>query len=524
MIFTNKFCRRMSLSKIESALGPLVLLLSIFIFPSCIETNYTLGDALVPVSNNLYVETASIDLKVGMKSASDIQSSSYYYAMGNIASEDFGLTRIDLAATVTPSDTGIKFGTDPELIEAHLLMILDNVKSFTPGQDNITQNLYVYPMAHAMDSTMVTCTSVGDDDYIHTPIGQALLTSQDTVVVMLDDGWARKLLASSRSELDSMALFIKNHYGLYFKIDDPIDGTAGGRINNFISTDIKMKINSANKDNIRRDTTITFNVGSVYNGVSTQVFTHSSKDLEISPENNEEVLYYEGLAGIKPFIDAKILKNSIREWADENGIDLSKVMITRATFELPFEFPDDYRTVDKYYPQGLFPAIYGLDSTDNVKRYTLLGSIYDETYDKGGINRSLFCYRPDVTYYIQAIIGKEKIDETDDIWLIAPFEHIETSSSSYSDAYYNPYYYNSYYNPYSYYGGYGGYGYGYGGYGYGYNNYYNSLYYSSLYNSSSSSSTTYYYVDYMNYAIGRINGNGAARHPKLNITYIELED
>ena len=175
----------MSLSKIESALGSLVLLLSVLFFPSCIETNYTLGDSLVPTSNNLYVESATIDLKVGMKSSSDIQSSSYYYDVGTIVTEKFGLTKVDLAATVTPSDTGIRFGTDPELIDAYILLIRDNVQTFADNQDNITQNLYVYPMARAMDSTMVTCNSVTENDYIHIPIGNALLTSKDTVTIPL---------------------------------------------------------------------------------------------------------------------------------------------------------------------------------------------------------------------------------------------------------------------------------------------------------------------------------------------------
>lgn len=508
----------MSLSKIESALGFLVLLLSVFVFPSCIDTNYTLGDALVPTSNNLYVETASIDLKIGMKSSADIQSSSYYYAVGSVVSEQFGLTTVDLAATVTPSDTGIKFGTDPRLVDAYIFLELDNTDTFTTGQDNITQNLYVYPMARAMDSTMVTCSSVSSDDYIHKPIGKALLTSRDTVIVPLEKDWALKLMSATKAELDSMPLFIKNHYGVYLTTDDPIEGTIGGRLNNFKTANVILMVNSVNKQNLRRDTTITFNIGSIYNGVSTQVFNHSSKALEVDPDNDEEVLYYEGLAGIKPFIDARILRSSIEEWAAGNDVDLSKILITRATFELPFEFPDDYRTVDNYYPQGLYPAVYSKDSTDNIKRYTLLGSIYDDTYNKGDINRSLLCYRPDVTYYIHSIITKDEIIDEDNIWLIAPFEYVEKSSSSTSDSYYNPYMYNSYYNPYSYYGGYGYYGYN------SYNNYYNNMYYyQSLYNMASTTSTTYYYVDYMNYAIGQINGNGAKRHPKLNLTYVVLD-
>jgi hypothetical protein len=508
----------MSLSKIESALGFLVLLLSIFVFPSCIETNYTLGDALVPTNNNLYVESASLDLKVGMKSSADIQSSSYYYAVGSLASEEFGLMSIDLAATVTPSDTGINFGTDPRFIDAYIVLQRESVKSFTTGQDNITQNLYIYPMAHAMDSTMVTCSSISEKDYIHEPIGQVLLTSKDTVIIPISDAWAKSLLASTRAELDSMELFIQKHYGLYFTTDDPIEGTIGGRINYYKGCEIYLNISSVNKQNLRRDTTITFNIGSVYNGVSTQVYKHSSKELEVGPENNEKVLYYEGLAGIKPFIDAKILRNSIEAWAAANGVDLKKILVTRATFEFPFEFPDDYRIVDNYYPQGLYPAVYTKDSTDGIKRYTLLGSVYDDTYNKGDINRSLLCYRPDVTYYIHSIITKSEIIEEDNIWLIAPFEYVETTSSSSYNPYYNPYMYNSYYNPYSYYGGYGYYGYN------SYNNYYNNMYYyQQLYSAASTSSTTYYYADYMNYAIGRINGNGAARHPKLNLTYVVLD-
>ena len=520
MIFTNKYCRQMSLSKIDPALGFLVLLLSFFVFPSCIETNYTLGDALVPTSNNLYVESATLDLKVGMKSSADIQSSSYYYQVGSVASEEFGLTRIDLAATITPSDTGINFGTDPRFIDAYMMMILDNVKTFTEGQENITQNLYVYPMARAMDTTMVTCSSVTEKDYIHKPIGTALLTSKDTVIIPLDQEWAKKLMECTRSELDSMNLFIEKHFGLYFTTDDPIEGTIGGRLNNFLSADVYLGVSSLNKQNIKRDTAIIFNVGNIYNGLSTQVFQHSSKALEVDPDNNEQVLYYEGLAGVKPYIDARMLRKSIEDWAKDNDVDLSKILITRATFEFPYEYPGDYKLVDNYYPQGLYPAVYSADSEGDTKRYNLLGSIYDDTYNKGTINRSLLCYRPDVTYYIHAIINKEKLDEEDNIWLIAPFEHVETSTSS-SSNYYDPYMYNMY-NPYSYYGGYGYYGYG------GYNNYYNSYnnyyYYQSLYNMANTSSTTYYYVDYMNYAIGRINGNGAKRHPQLHLTYVLLGD
>ena len=77
------------------------------------------------------------------------------------------------------------------------------------------------------------------------------------------------------------------------------------------------------------------------------------------------------------------------------------------------------------------------------------------------------------------------------------------------------------YDPYSYYG--------YGGYGYSYSSasMYNTSYYSQLMSAmyaQQSSSATFYYADYMNYFTGRINGNGAVRHPQLQITYAIMED
>ena len=89
----------------------------------------------MPSNNNLFVKVASIDLPVGLKSTSDMQSSSYYYTIGSIRSEEFGLSKIDLAATISPADTGYYWGNDVQLNNAYIELILSSVKTFKEGQE-----------------------------------------------------------------------------------------------------------------------------------------------------------------------------------------------------------------------------------------------------------------------------------------------------------------------------------------------------------------------------------------------------
>ena len=163
--------------------------------------------------------------------------------------------------------------------------------------------------------------------------------------------------------------------------------------------------------------------------------------------------------------------------------------------------------------------------------YSPIGEIYSDSYDKGAINRSLFCFKPDAALYMQTLIRKklEDVTDQDDIWVIP---NVTYTTSSGSSSYYNPY---SYYDPYSYYGygyspySYGGYGYspyGYGGYGYGYgssySNYYNYAMMAQYYGSSSTSTSSKSQLDRDRYYYCRLYGPEASDEslrPQLSFTY-----
>lgn len=458
----------MSLRKNSLFLLSIAVLFSI---SSCITTDKTLGSIYVPSDQDFKIKTAEFDIPVAMKMADSLQAQTYYYAVGNNYDPTFGLTSIGFAATVVPSTDSIRWGTDPVLLDAYIEMGKSAISTFVDNQEYIPQNINVYELNFELDSTYAFCNSIKDGMYypnklnIETPV----YLGGDSLKVRLDRSYIEKFFTLSDEVMDSTLLFIKNIRGLYFTADDPIKGMVGGRINQFdpSSSYLYVKYRSTNAIGKRRDTTAIFLIGqdSDYYGYSVQSFKHSSQKFVADADNKSQNLYYEGLAGVKPFIAANDIKEIISEWADKNNINMANLLITKASLVFPYEFPSDYRILE-HYPQSLYPCIRDTNSS-GVKKYSPLSAIYDDTFDKGKINRSLLWYKPDISIYLQKLIKKETLKSSDDLWMIAEYEY------TYSDYYGN--------------------------------------------------SNTYYYADYINYCFGILEGNGAVDRPKLMITYTVLQ-
>ena len=506
------------------------LLLSI---GSCVKVNQTLGSIYVPVDRDLKVKSFSFDLPVGMKMADSLQTSTSYLVLGNIYDDFFGETNADFAATVTPPDT-VPWGQNPVYKSAVLQFVKFSTQSFVDGQDELPQNVHVYALTTPMDTTKIYCNCFKESDYSAEEIGEGavIYNGGDTLTVPLKASFASRYMTATKEELDSAELFIKRFNGIYVKADKPLGGAPGGRLTKFKAGGVKLTFNSTNDAGVNRDTTIVFYIGSSF---ATELYTHSSKAFEVEGNNNLEKIYYEGMAGIKPHIDGSAIRDSIAAWVKKEGVDPKNVIVARASIELPYEIPEgDYSAADGY-PTSLYPAtryVYAYDAP----QYYPLSAIYDSAFDRGDINRSLQYYKPDATLYVQNVlkmIAQDKeLNESWDLWFFNYYtgetdEEEEDTSSDYYNNYYNNYLYNMYYGGY----GYGGYGYGYGGYGYGgygdYYDYYNMMnyynYYNSISSSSSSSESTVYYVDFINYCKGVINGNGAERRPKMHITYTVMQ-
>ena len=299
---------------------PAAVLLLIVSATSCITVNETMGSVYVPRDRDLKVHTFSFDLPVGMKMADSLQSSTSYFVLGNINDADYGITTASFAATVNPPDT-LPWGQNPRFVGAKLQFVKFSMQTFEDGQEEIPQNIHVYALTTPMDTTKIYCNSLGPEDHSLEEImeGAVIYTGGDTLTIPLKDSFAREYMNATQEELDSTDLFIKRFYGIYVESDAPLGGSTGGRLVKFSAGAMSFKFNSVSDTGEQRDTTVMFPIGSSY---ATELYSHSTRSLEVGSDNNLKTLSYEGLAGIKPHIDAGAIRDSIAAWAQESGVNL----------------------------------------------------------------------------------------------------------------------------------------------------------------------------------------------------------
>lgn len=485
----------------------------------------TLGASYIPANQDISIHTVDIDLPVGQKYADSLQTTvNSQVAVGSITTAAYGTVTVGSALTLSPATDSIVWGTDPVFKSMYISLTASSNQVLDKSQAGIPQNIYVHQLNKELDSTCVYSNSItlADCKPELAVMGSMVYTGGDTLVLHFTEDFAKPLFDLDRETMDSTALFASKFYGIYLHTDPVEPGTEGGRLNIFDVNEsyVILTYSSVNDAGRRRDTTAFFNLGT-YNAVM------SIDKEKVFPETDDAsaMIRYEGLTGLKPHIDAKVLRQRLDDWMGANGIDPDALMVCRATLEFPFEYSGSSAQYN-IWPANLYPCRRLRGSVYTV--YSPISERYTSSYDHGEINRSHFYFRSDVAPYLQSLIReeKDKVDENYDIWMIPTIEYTTSTSSSSTSDYYN--YANYYASMYGYgyggygYGGYGGYGgyydpYGYGGYGYGYGYPYGYGY------GSSSSGTTYYYVDSKNYWMCEINGTAAARHPILHLTYTVLK-
>lgn len=508
---------------------------------ACINTDKTLGADFVPTNQDITIKTVEFDLPVGQRLSDSLQTTvGNEITVGSIYTEKFGTYNIGTALTISPASDSIVWGGDPKFVDLSVEMIRTGSQTLDDDQRYIPQNIYVNQLTVELDSSHVYSNSLKDSDINGPSVcqGSYVYTGGDTLVVHFTKEFGEKFFKIGREALDSTALFCSQMYGLYFSTDPADPQVGSGRITTFdvSSTYLCLTYSSIPDGSLRRrDTTVYFGLG---NHSALRRIDGGKKEFE--KEDAKESIIYEGLTGVKPYINGVKLKKIINDWMSANGIEKENLIVAKASLEFPFEYSGNPEQFDNY-PDNLYLVTRVRGSVYTV--YSPIAERYSASYDDGSINRSLFYFRPDAALLMQEFIRKdtEDISDQDDIWII-PTVTITTSSDN-SSSYYNPYsYYDPYgygyggygygyggYSPYGYgYGGYSPYGYGYGGYspygyGYGYGDYYGYGYGYGYGSSSSSSGSTYYYTDTANYKICTLNGTGAERHPKLKLTYTVLK-
>lgn len=462
-----------------------VFAIAFFTIQSCVSTDLTLGSNLVPTDRNIPIELAEIDINLGQRYPDSLQTSMTGSAIvGSINTSEYGTVSVGTAMTITPATDSIKWGGDPKFVSMRLAIPASTCQVMDDAQRYIPQNIYVHRLKVELDSTMIYYNSIKPEYYEKGICAKSVpvYTAGDSLCVSFPEEFAKPLFDLDEMVLDSVELFLKNFYGIYMDTDDAMAG--GGRLNRFDLSNsvITFVYNSENDEGHRRDTTVYFYVGDY--GCTMNI----DQDRLISEcDSCGQYVVYDGLAGIKPYIDGRKLRAYIEKLAKEHGVTAQAVMIARAQFDFPFEYPGCSDAFDTW-PSNMFLA-RRLRDTTGVIYYSPIAEIYAEKYDTGTMNRSFMSFCPDAALYMQSLVNttEEELDDSFDLWLMPSVSY--TSSSSSSSSYMDYYYY--YY-----------YGYNYTG---------------------SSSSTTYYYVDNVNYQNCVLYGPKAERHPKLKVTFTILK-
>lgn len=546
----------------------LILLATSLLAFSCVKVNDKVGSNYIPYLEGLTVYQTRIDLTSDILEQTTLDSLSAMSAkkmvIGSIHSDAYGITRRSSAVTLYPIVPVLEVGLKPRNARMRLQMAKDTLVTYGSADASIIQSFRVYELPYALDSIFVTTNDLSDKTFEGFP--QIVDTDPvyyggDSLSFNFSEEFVGKVLATFQADSaiqKTPALYLGTLPGIYITANEPL--ATGGRINMFdfnmsfddsgyisgnyielaFTSDYK-RADGTIRENV--DTSFVFCLGNLHSPKSKSDiagYAYNFSSSETHPEFTGDVLYVEGAAGIKPVIRAKKLRDAfLAAVADSlaavgKDVDLSKIIINKASIVLPYVYEPSQWQQYKDYPKYLSPTVRVSANVDSVQ-FVAYGGITDtsiSTEDPGLINRSLLRYSPDITHHFQSVIKSTVTGDEDEFYaqrdvyllVLAP-EKVRNANvdydSSYNDMYQAMMYSQYYNNMYGY--GMGGYGYGYGGYG----NYYNygmmGMY--GMYGNQSSNEVQYENtLDYSRYYDCRLCGpSSTIEKPHMQVTFCVIE-
>ncbi len=518
---------------------------------SCVGVDQSLGGDFIPIDQKYDFHTAEFDLdEVWMKSIDSLTAySSRRITIGSIRDETFGLFSRGSVVTLVPVLDTVDFGKDPVFRRFKFKAAVDSVSVADESQANILQNVNVYALTEPLGSKDYFSRAEVKHGTKRITKGIPIANGQDSLTFEFTEDYGKQYLDITQDDLKDLETYTKKFPGIYLCTDDPTGN--GGRFDmyefdilrttsstsgSYISRTDNYAILYFNGefDGERRDSSLMFyfspvemqDLDSLINATSLPsqyVFNVDRHESDHLVGLAGDKIYIEGGSGVKPMVPASEIRRLVNAEIVRQGGDPATALISKATIEMPFDFPDDYTTMFRY-PKVLSPTIK--ISTDTTVTFAGLTDASASDENQGDINRSLCNYAPDITHHVQQIIRKEDDDKNlsnYDIWFLIMWYETTTTTDSQAQElanYYQQLAYYSYYN--QLYGGYGSYygGYGYSGYGSYYNNYYNYSSMAQYAYASATTTTSNTELDKDRYYRAVLRGPKAdGKKPKLKVTF-----
>lgn len=406
---------------------------------SCVNNDRTMGEGLIPGTATITVGTRTFDLPVTNRTIDSVQSSnSSNMLIGTLTDDTFGTMMAHSASYILPYSDSTDFGDTRELIDAYLSLSIDSTYYLDPNQEGIHQRIRIYKLTVPMDSTLQFCNSITPDCYDPEPVtvSDPVIYGNGSIRVDLTDSFASELLALEKEDFEDLNKFLEKIKGLYVMTEAPIGSASGGRLNylNLGTSTINLNYRTdvtRNDGTVERiDTTEAF----VF-GYTTALNNFSTSSSHLESDTPGDILYLEGLTGVKPHISARALKEMIDAWIAEEGLEDEMMVISRAELRFPYEMPTDYERFDKEHPASIYAFTSTPWASDTLRFLTPLDDIYESSTSIGDIDRANMVYSMNVTAYMQKLImtPAEDIDESMDLWIAPLREYTDSYGTSYYD-------------------------------------------------------------------------------------------
>ena len=381
-------------------------------FSACIDANNDFGDGFVPEdqeiaaaiysAGNIPIYTARLD------SISTMSPRTNTNIFGSINVAPYGKVNANAIFRVYPNVSDHRFGENAEFISAEFTFVIAGTKVADENQQNTIQNIRLYELDKVLyyDSTYHN-TSVSINDYKPTPISLPGITYNggDTLIVPITREYGEFLMSASDNEMDSLTPFYKKYKGFVLGVDT-LD-TQSGRLNILDAGLASLIINYKNEDG--KDTA--FFYLSDYAMVFTSIH-HSSASLANytnPPTSQNQTIYFEGIAGVKPVIDVLAIKDSIKAMLVQKNIHPNQLLINK--LDIIVSIPPT-ANMDNY-PTRLAFCHRKINEETGRLTYPVIEDYAGSTFG-GTINRSLRNYSFNIAYLIQRILKQEQAGEITD--------------------------------------------------------------------------------------------------------------
>ncbi|MDD2290399.1 MAG: hypothetical protein PHT35_08025 [Bacteroidales bacterium] len=398
----------------------------LFSLTSCITVDYRMGSDLIPSNQVLSINRVEFEAPMFTAVADSMNMSTpAYLAFGSVVSPLFGKTSTSALVQFAPYSYQTQYGDNPIVSDMFVNIPIGGFTVFSENDRYIPQNVYVYRLVKDLDKLDIYHESFSEEYIDPIPVSKPgiIFLGRDTLRIDFEETFAYELLQADSIERDSTGAFINRFKGLYITTDPLGAAETGGRINylNINEANIYLNYKSGDGDSLL---TYYFNIYGTYYNIS----SHQSSHLATTAPS--EHLYYEGLAGVKPCLDAPALTARIKAWAQAQTppVNPGHIMISRADLVMPVSKPSnqDYSMADRA-PGYLYPS--RLVSSDTLTFYSPLKEIY---YDNSGgnMNRTHWEYTFEITSYLQELLKKSTVTTRDNLWIMPTYSVSGNSSDT----------------------------------------------------------------------------------------------